>query len=133
MTTNAISAWIVPLKGHNFDLEDLPIYLSGSSVTVIRRETGFFMQIKTSMIGDDFEKIADVASKYLSLTNGAAALIFNDFQPLELGDGFFGIDAKDNIVHTVIQARPAVMRIKAGHLVIAVNGVTLSLTNEQER
>lgn len=83
------------------------------------------MQISTSVIGDDSERIADVANEYLSLINGAAALFFNDFHPLELGDGFFGIDANGDIAHTVIQARSVVMRMKAGHVVIAVNGEAL--------
>lgn len=125
MTINAISAWIIPLKGHAYDLEDLPIYLSGSPVTVIKRETGFFMQISTSVIGDDSERIADVASEYLSLINGAATLLLNNFHPLELGDGFFGIDENGDIAHTVIQLRSVMMRVKAGHGVIVVNGVTL--------
>jgi hypothetical protein len=125
MTCDAVSAWIVPLKGHSFDLEDLPIYLSGSPVTVVKRNAGYFMQLSTSVTGAGYERVTTLANEYLALINGAAIVTLDGFQPIELGDGLFGIDANGEVKHTVLQVQSAVMRSKAGHVTVAVNGVAL--------
>ncbi|TAJ20625.1 MAG: hypothetical protein EPO47_11190 [Rugosibacter sp.] len=125
MTSRQISAWIVPLKGHAFDLEDLPIYLDGSPVTVVKRGDRHFLQISTSVAGTTHERVEELAVDFLGLINGAASVLIDGYRPLEFeGGGFYGIDAIGEVANTVIQVSSAEMRCKAGHVTISVNGVT---------
>lgn len=125
MTSREIAAWIVPLKGHPFDLEDLPIYLDGSPVTVVKRGESHFLQISTSVAGTTHEQVGQRAIDYLALINGAASVLIDGYRLVELdGDGFYGIDAAGNVANTAIQVGSAEMRCKAGHVTLAVNGVT---------
>lgn len=125
MTSRAITAWIVPLKGHAFDLEDLPVYLDGSPVTVVKRGASHYLQISTSVVGATHERVGDLAIDFLGLINGAASALIDGYRPVELdGGGFYGIDAIGEIANTVIKVGSAEMRCKAGHVTIAVNGVT---------
>lgn len=124
MTSRAITAWVVPLKGHEFDLEDLPIYLDGSPVTVVKREANYFLQLSTSVAGATYERVGDLAADFLALVNGAASVLIHGYRLIELeGGAFYGIDANGEIAHTVIQVDTAEVRCKGGHVTIAINGV----------
>ncbi len=124
MTNRAITAWVVPLKGHEFDLEDLPIYLDGSPVTVVKRGAKYFLQLSTSVAGPTYERMDDVAANLLALVNGAASVLIQGYRPIELeGGAFYGIGAKGEVAHTVIQAGTAEARCKGGQVTIAINGV----------
>lgn len=124
MTGRKVTAWIVPLKGHAFDLEDLPIYLEGSPVTVVKREAGHFLQLSTGAAGETHERVGELAAEFLGLINGAAGVLIHGFRQVELeGGGVYGIDANGDVASTVIQVGTAELRSKAGHVTIAINGV----------
>jgi hypothetical protein len=124
VTTCAVIAWVVPLKGHAFDLEDLPIYLDGSPVTVVKREASYFLHVSASLAGPTYERVGELATEFLGLINGAASVLIHGYRSIELGtDGFYGIDVNGEIAHTVIQVGTAEARCKGGHVTIAINGV----------
>jgi hypothetical protein len=125
MTSREITAWIVPLKGHAFDLEDLPLYLDGSPVIVVKRGESHFLQIATSVAGTTHEQVGQLAIDYLALINGAASVLIDGYRNVELEVGhFYGIDAVGNVANTVIQLGSAEMRFKAGHVTVTVNGAS---------
>src|SRR5690606_2005956 len=104
VTSRPVSAWVVRLKGHAFDLEDLPIYLDGSPVTVVRRGTDYFLQMSAQMAGATPERVGQLAIDFLALINGAASVLIHGHRPLELEvGGFYGIDENGEVAHTVIQ------------------------------
>jgi hypothetical protein len=48
-TKREIAAWVMPLVGHEFDFEDLPLWLAGQECT--RRETRWRVCIDHSLVG----------------------------------------------------------------------------------
>ncbi len=124
MPQRAISAWIVPLKGHEFDFEDLPIYLQGSPVSVVKRGPSYFLRLSAEVTGPSHEHVTAIAEEYVALVNGLSAVLLQGVRPCELeGGAYFGIDSADNVAHTVVPVGTAEARCKAGHLTILVNGV----------
>jgi hypothetical protein len=124
VTSRAITAWVVPLKGHAFDLEDLPIYLDESPITVVKRGTAYVLQLPVSVAGPTYEHVGELAAEFLSLVNGAASILIGGFRPVELeGGGFHGVDSNGEIAHTVVQVGTAEARCKGGNVTLAINGV----------
>lgn len=124
MATGKTNAWIVPLKGHAFDMENLPIYLHDSPVYIQKREEDYFLVLPTSVAGPTYEDVRRLAYQHLDLINGAASVLQNSFRPLEIVDGpYFGIDAKGNRTHTIVTLGTAEIRCKTGNLTALVNGV----------
>ena len=124
MASREITSWIVPLRGHALDLEELLIYLDGSPVAVVKRGESYFLQPSASIAGTTHDRVGELAIEYLGLINGAASVLIDGYRPAELdGGGFYGIDARGDIANTVLQVGCAEMRCKAGHITIAVNGV----------
>ena len=125
MSGPTVIAWILLLTGHEFDLEDLPVYLFNAPVTVVKRKAEYFLHVPASVVGDGFEQVSNIAAHYLALINGVASLVINGFNNIELaGGGFYGIDANGDVTQTVLQINSAVSRHKAGHVTLAVKGVT---------
>lgn len=124
MATRTVTAWIVPLKGHAFDLEDLPLYLDASPVSVVRRGTDYFLYLSTDVAGPTHERVSDLALDYVGLINGAASVLMAAYRPVELdGGAFYGIDAEGQIAHTVVSVGTAELRCKAGHVGVLISGV----------
>lgn len=124
MTSRSITSWIVPLKGHAFDLEDLPIYLDGSPVTVIKRDDKYFLQLSTSVAGQTYDRVDALAADCLALVNGAASVLIDGHRLIELeGGAFYGIDKNGEVASTVIQVGTGEIRCKGCHATIAINGV----------
>jgi hypothetical protein len=116
MSANPVTAWIVPLKGHLFDLEDLPHHTEGSPVSVINRGEGWYLRIPSDVVGHDFEPVLPVARNYVALLNGICAVELHDVRPLELASGeYYALDAYGQVVHTVVQMSTPGVRYKAGH------------------
>jgi len=116
MSANPVAAWIVPLKGHLFDLEDLPHHLEGSPVSVINRGEGWYLRIPSEVVGHDFEPVLPAAREYLALLNGICAVQLEDVRPLELASGeFYGLDVYGQVVHTIVQVKTPGVRYKPGH------------------
>ncbi len=127
MPNQRICSWTVPLKGHAFDIEDLPLYLDGSPVTVIKRADKYFLLLSSEVAGVSHEQVLETAARYLGLINGAASLLINGFKPIELERGVFhGIDANGEITQTVVPVGAAEIRCKLGHATISIDGVPQS-------
>jgi hypothetical protein len=117
MSANPVAAWIVPLKGHLFDLEDLPHHMEGSPVSVINRDEGWYLRIPSEVVGHNFEPVLPAATEYVALLNGICAVQLHDVRPLELASGeFYGLDAYGQVVHTVVRVNTPGVRLKLGHV-----------------
>lgn len=123
MASRPISSWVVPLKGHAYDLEELPIYLDGSPVTVVKRGDEYFLQLSSSVAGQTCERVGELAVDFLAVVNGAASVLIAGYRPIELEGGtFYGLNENGEVVDTVVQLRAAEVRCKAGHVTVAIDG-----------
>lgn len=113
MDTRRIASWIVPLVGHQFDLEDLPLWLAGQDVHVATRDNMFILVIPSAVVGENYEPIRAFAEGQLELINGIGRLLSSTFRPLSLADRLFGVDSAGAVLHTVLGVNPAEERDKA--------------------
>ena len=90
----ATAAWVIPLVGDRFDLEDLPLWLAGQGVHVAERAGAFELVIPVAIVGDNYESVRAFAEEQLDLINGVGRLLGQAFRPLSLADKLFGIDAR---------------------------------------
>jgi hypothetical protein len=124
MSNRKTSSWAVPLKGHAFDIEDLPVYLNGSPVTVIKRADKYFLLLSEEVAGENYEPVLEIAARYLELINGAASLLINGYRPIVLeGGAFHGIDEHGEFTQTVVPVGTTEMRCKMGRVTISIGGV----------
>lgn len=123
VTTRPISAWIVSLSGHQFDLEDLPILLHGSAVHVAKREDGYYLVLPRAVAGSAPELIRTLAAEHLALINGAASLLSESFRPIEMGDACYGVDEHGEVASTVVSVGCGEARAKGGRVLISINGI----------
>jgi hypothetical protein len=117
-----IASWVVPLVGHLFDLEDLPLWLAREDVHVTTRGDKFVLIIPSAVVGDDYQPIRAFADEQLALINGVGRLLSSAFQPLSLADTLFGVDSAGSVVHTVGAVNPAKERSKAGFVRVVIGG-----------
>lgn len=117
-----IASWIVPLVGHQFDLEDLPLWLAGQDVHVVTRDNTFVLVIPSAIVGDSYEPVRAFAEAQLEVINGVGHLLSLAFRPLSLADKLFGVDSAGSVLHTVVAVNPAEMRVKAGSVRAVVGG-----------
>ncbi len=80
MDKRQIASWIVPLVGHQFDLEDLPHWLAGQDVHVATRNDTFVLVISSAIFGDNYEQVRAFAEDQLELINGIGRLLSSTFQ-----------------------------------------------------
>lgn len=131
MTTDAdadreIVAWMVPLEGHEFDLEDLPIYLEGSPVSVTKRDGQYFLVISTGLVGTTHENVPTAVNEYVTLINGLRIMLSCSGSEIRMNDGpYFGVNGSGLCVSTIIRVRAAEIRIKGGHGILSINGVAV--------
>lgn len=116
-----VTSWIIPLVGHQFDLEDLPYWLDGHDVLVALRDDTFVLVIPASVIGEDYKSVRKYAEEQLQLINGIGRLFSSSFQPLSLSGKIFGLDADGTTTQTIIalgtaeyQEKPGTMRAILG-------------------
>jgi hypothetical protein len=117
-----IASWIVPLVGHQFDLEDLPLWFAGLDVHVERRDNGFALVIPSQIVGDRCEPVRAFAEEQLALLNGIGRLISSSYRPISLTDNLFGVDSAGVVRNTVAAIGSAEMRVKAGSVQVVVGG-----------
>ena len=122
MDKRQIASWIVPLVGHQFDLEDLPLWLAGQDVHVTTRDDTFVLAIPSAIVGDNYEPVRAFAEDQLELINGVGRLLSSAFRPLSLADQLFGVDSAGAVLHTVVAVNSAEMRAKAGSVRAVVGG-----------
>jgi hypothetical protein len=120
--TRRIASWIVPLVGHQVDLEDLPLWLARQDVHVATRDNRFAFMIPSAMVGVNDEPVRAFAEQQLELINGIGQLLGSAFRPISLADRFFGVDSAGTVLHTVVAVNPAEERDKAGSVRAVVGG-----------
>jgi hypothetical protein len=122
MDKQQVASWIVPLVGHQFDLEDLPLWLAGQDVHVATRDDTFVLVIPSAIVGDNYEPVRAFAEDQLALINGIGRLLSSAFRPLSLADQLFGVDSDGTVIHTVVAVNSVEMRAKAGSVRAVVGG-----------
>ncbi|WP_411868677.1 hypothetical protein [Vulcanococcus limneticus] len=114
----------MPVKEHIFDIEDLPVYLSGSPVTVTKRGEVYYLLLSAEVAGESHESVPEIANRYIALINGAARLLINGYRPIELEcEAFLGLDEDGENTQTVIPLGTTEIRCKLGHLTFSIGGV----------
>jgi len=117
-----IASWIVPLVGHQFDLEDLPFWLAGQAVHVAPRDNMFVLVIPSAVVGDNHEPVRVFAEGQLSLINGIGRLMSSTYRPISLADKLFGLDSAGVVLNTVVAVNSGEMRSKGGSVRALVGG-----------
>jgi protein-S-isoprenylcysteine O-methyltransferase Ste14 len=119
-----IRSWIVPLKAHEFDAEDLHVYLAGYPITVNQRGSKFFLVIPVELTGPGYESVIPLAQEQVARINGAASVVLDGYRYIGVDDGaYYGIDAEGEIAHTVVAVGTTEGRAKAGHITVSIDGV----------
>ena len=122
MDNRQIVYWILPLVGHQFDLEDLPLWLAGQDVHVTQRDNTYVLVIPSAIVGHDYEPVRAFAEGQLEMINGTGRLLSSAFRPLSLADELFGVDSAGAILHTVVAVNGVEERCKAGSVRAVVGG-----------
>ncbi|WP_146134646.1 hypothetical protein [Aphanothece minutissima] len=123
MSNQNVSSWAVPLKGHLFDIEDLPLYLNESPVAVIKSAEKYWLILSKGLAGETHDGVLEIAERYLTLINGAASLLIDGYRPIELEGGVFhGLDDDGEIAQVVVPAGTIEVRCKFGHVTISAGG-----------
>lgn len=118
-----IAAWILPIQGDNYDLEELPIYLEGSKIAVIKNDEGYFLRLSVDITGPTYDQVLELAREYIEVINGAAKVLIRSHRAVELSDsGYFGIDDSGRKWITVLPVQGGELRMKGGHATITING-----------
>jgi hypothetical protein len=121
------NCWLVPLRGHEFDLEDLPVYLHGAQAQAVKRDGIYYLVLPFTTSGASYEPIRDIAFETVARLNGAMTLLTQAHWPVEVAQAaFFALDERGVIAHTVVPVGTAHERNKAGQLGVTVNGVAQS-------
>lgn len=121
------NCWLVPLRGHEFDLEDLPVYLHGAQAQAVKRDGTYYLVLPFTAFGANYGPIRDIARETVARLNGAMTLLTHAHWPIEVEDAaYFALDEKGVNAHTVIPVGTAHERNKAGQLGVAVDGVPQS-------
>jgi hypothetical protein len=117
----AVDRWIVPLEGHAFDVEDVPLWLAGGELhaVVMDGETCLSFPAK----GVDEDMVLDRAEQLLAALNGIASLLDPSHRPLTCSTKFYAIDGSGQRVGTTIAVGCGEVRAKGGAVGLSVNGV----------
>jgi len=122
MDKRQIASWMVPLVGHQFDLEDLPLWFAGQDVRVEPCDNAFALVIPSEIVGDNYEPVRAFAEEQLALVNGIGRLLSPSFRPISLTDKLFGVDSAGAVRNTVVAVGSAEMRVKAGSVRVVIGG-----------
>jgi hypothetical protein len=118
------NCWLVPLQGHDFDLEDLPVYLRGGPVQVCKRDGRHYLVLPFTTFGAAYDPIRDVATETVARINGVMTLLASPYWPIAVLDSaYFSVDEKGQVAHQVIPVGTAHERNKAGQLGVSIDGV----------
>jgi hypothetical protein len=118
----AVVTWRIPLIGHEFDLEDFPLWLSDQQVQVEKQGDSYFLVLPCAVAGHGYEYVHAIASQHLELLNGIGRILYRAFRPISLADTFVGVNAAGGVVHTVVQPGSTEIRSKAGTLQVEIDG-----------
>ena len=122
MDKQQIASWMIPLVGHRFDLEDLPLWFVGLDVRVEPRDSGFALLIPAKIVGDNYGPVRAFAEEQLALVNGIGRLLSSSYQPVSLTDNLFGVDSSGVVRNTVVGVGTVETRVKAGSVRVLIAG-----------
>ena len=77
-----IAAWIVPLAGDIMDLEDLPIHLEGSDISVVKHDEDHFLRLSVNFARSDYNPVLGLAKKQIEIINGVSSVRFPCITPV---------------------------------------------------
>lgn len=124
MPSLSVAIWQVPLEGHIFDLAELPVYMEGSPVSVVRAGAEFRLALPVAIAGSSYGRVLEIAAAFVELINGAGSVLIDSYRPVALAKGaYFGVDESGAVVSTIIPLGTAEERCKASHVTVLVNGV----------
>ena len=123
---STVVEWSVDLIGHSLDLEDLPLWTTGTYPFVVRNGDVFSLRIPAKLVGSSAEHVRPYALDALDHLNGVGRLLNPSFRSLAVVNRTQGIDAQGVIVSTSVEVGGAELRVKAGLLVGSVNGIAQS-------
>lgn len=123
-TQGAVETWLVPLQGHGFDTEDLPLWLAGGDITALEHEGRVCLALRADAVGLDSENVLERAEQFLAVVNGAAFLLDPSHRPLSCSTSFYRIDSAGTKTSTVVSIGTAESRGKSGALGVSINGVS---------
>lgn len=112
----SIVAWVLPLSGHHFDLEDLPEWFAGEEVRVEPWRGSYALVIPTAVAGEYYADVRPIAEEQLELINGVAPVLSRTFRPVSLRNDLYGVDKEWTVLHTVVAIGTAETREKAGQI-----------------
>ncbi len=83
--------WLLILKGHEFDLEDLPSVLNNPELAVIKRDNKYLLRSSDFQAFTSADEVRERGLVLLDLLNGAAKLYFDSYREIA-EDGVAQID-----------------------------------------
>lgn len=116
MPDESVVEWLVPLVGHQHDLEDFPLWLSEERIQVVQRDGNFNLLIPAELVGGNHDPVLAVAADYVQFMNGVGRLLYPEFRPVSASDRAFGLSANGAVISTVLSVQPGEIRMKGGVL-----------------
>lgn len=124
-TRHAVAAWLIPLVGDAFDLEDFPRWLAWQSIQVVLREGQYVLRIPATLVGGQPHEVRAFAEDRLAVLNGIGPLLFPDFRPIALGALMFAEHADGKGLTTILPVAPAQPRMKGQTFRVSIAGDSL--------
>lgn len=81
---STVAEWLVALKGHEFDLEDLPLRFSGADCAIVREDEGYCLKSSSFESITAAGDVLTYASQLIDLMNSIRLLEDSGFQLIEL-------------------------------------------------
>lgn len=118
--------WLVQLKGHRFDLEELTTKFHTPDVSIIKKDNEYYLKSEEF---DSLTKPSDVlsaASKIIELVNGAVKIFAGRFQNVHVSGSICEISKCGERKHYIHLAGTIHVRTRVSATVIVSNGVIKS-------
>jgi len=116
MPSEPVVSWLVPLAGHQFDLEDLPLWLADEPIVVVKRDGTFNLVIPAEIAGGSPEPVRSIAEQHVQFINGVGRLLSPGFRPVAVTGRLFGLSADGTVINTVLAVELGEIRMKGGVL-----------------
>jgi hypothetical protein len=119
--TASPEAWLVPLSGHPFDLEDLRIYLDQNVAQVVKRSGEYFLLLPASVAGSNYQKVNEYSRIYIAQINGAMRVLIASYRPVELArSAYLCLNQSGEIIRQILPYGVAEERNKSFQLTALV-------------
>ena len=109
-----MTEWLIRLRGHQSDLEDLSEWLTLPNLNVKKEDDHFYLRSSEFGPLTDADEVRGRATELLDIVNGASTLRSGSYLPVEL-DTIAWIDAEGKLRHLVGSSVTAKWRVLAAH------------------